>query len=142
MRPRQVAYRLLTLGLLFIASCAPKSLEGITYLLPEGGFEALQVNGGRLVSCRVGGNQKAKVTRETYYDASLGSAGSERTDLLEVSVSDRGSCNRPGGVFLKRKEAKKLQKGVEGVPSSTPEGRLQNFFVPIKHTPIPVLHRR
>lgn len=121
-------------ALIFLASCAPvnATLEGKWVTLPNEGVPALQVKPDRsgLDSCRLPGSQPGRIGRQTYWESSMGSQGSIRTDLYEVDgVADTGSCDPMRPVFIEAGVAGKLPEQQTN-PSSQ-----ETPFAPIGGTP-------
>ncbi|MFZ6034658.1 MAG: hypothetical protein ACOYUB_00705 [Patescibacteria group bacterium] len=89
------------LGALFLAlaGCAPPA-EGTRITIPDE-TKAYQVKYDRsgLTTCELP-SQEVTITRNTYWESSLGSQGSIRFDISEVSVSNYGSCETTKGVFI------------------------------------------
>ena len=119
-----VGFRLLATALIFItAGCMPgKSLAGATLQIPAVGVPAWQIKSDRSGhdNCQIGGGQQARVTRETYWSPNTGASGDNlSTDLVEIDVTNPGSCDSIRPIFLTRKTASKLDKEIA---STSPEG--------------------
>ena len=110
----KVGNGLLAASMLFLASCAPAPQidEGDILQVPPGGAPAWQMKQNRTGPdhCQIGGNQLVKVTRKTYWSPYTGSGDSDVTDLVEINVKDRGSCDDLRSIFLKTDNAGKLEK--------------------------------
>lgn len=127
-------FRLMMAAMIFLASCAPvnATLEGKRVTLPNEGIPALQVKVDRsgLDSCRLPGPQTGTIGRQTYWESSMGSQGSIRTDLYEVDeVASMGSCDPMRPVFVEAEEAGRLPEQQTN-PSSQ-----EAPFTPIGGTP-------
>lgn len=120
-------------ALIFLASCAPvnATLEGKSVMLPKDGISALQVkvNRGGLDSCALPGSQSGKIGRQTYWESSMGSQGSLRTDLYELDeITNTGSCDPTRPIFIKVEDASKLPEQQTN-PSSK-----ESPFIPVGGT--------
>jgi len=118
-----VGFNLLATTIFFLTSCAPQtSMEGVILQIPPEGALAWQFKpdmSGK-DNCQVGGRQQAKVIGETFWSPNTGASGDGlSTDLVEIRTTNLGSCDRIRPVFLKKTEAKRLQREGE-LP--TPEG--------------------
>lgn len=128
------SFRFVMAALIFLASCGPvnSTLEGKSIFLPKDGVSALQVKLDRsgLDSCRLPGSQSGKIGRQTYWESSMGSQGSIRTDLHQIDeITDMGSCDPMRPVFIKTKDAGNLAEQQSSSPSK------ETPFVPVDGTP-------
>lgn len=89
----------LTIVFLALVGCTPK--EGTKVMIPND-TKAFQVKWDRsgLTTCNLP-TQEVTVTRNTYWESTMGSAGSVRINISEVSLSNYGSCDSTKSVFIK-----------------------------------------
>lgn len=124
MKTKVVGNMFLVSSMLFLASCGPGPQigEGDILKVPPGGVSAWQMkqNGTGPDHCQIGGGQTAMVVRRTFWSPYTGASGDNlSTDLVQVDVENRGSCDGVRQILLTMDSASKLEKQSS---QTSPEG--------------------